>query len=127
MPVTYSVSIDVPNLDEGMRFYGSVFGFIEAASPVEGYVVLKNGDSTIGLLEKAAGSKPAEGSNEVRHYERHWTPVHVDFRVEDFEESLEAAVSAGGRCEQKFAGGKHSPITFCSDPFGNGFCILGTK
>lgn len=126
MPVNYSVSIDVPNLDKGIRFYGDVFGYVEAARPVEGYVVLKSGDLKIGLLEKAAGTKAAVGSDEVRHYERHWTPVHVDFRVEDFEETLEAALSAGAKCEQKFDGGNHPPIAFCSDPFGNGFCVLGT-
>lgn len=120
----YSVSIDVPNLDDGVRFYRQVFGFDETSRPVAAYAVLRHGDAEIGLLEKAAGTRPAEGSGDTRRYERHWTPVHVDFRVDDLEATLALVLSAGGHCEQKFDGGEHSPIAFCSDPFGNGFCIL---
>ena len=40
MTVTYTVSIDVPDLDEGIRFYGDVFGYVEAMRPIEGYVVV---------------------------------------------------------------------------------------
>jgi predicted enzyme related to lactoylglutathione lyase len=124
---TYSVSIDVPILEEGVRFYGEVFGYAEAARPVEGYVVLNSGESKIGILEKPAGTKPAVGSDEVRRYDRHWTPVHIDFSVENFEDTLQRAVAAGAICEQKFDGGEHPPVAFCSDPFGNGFCIIGTN
>lgn len=45
----YSVSIDVPSIDEGLRFYGEAFGFVETARPVDGYAVLKCGDAEIGL------------------------------------------------------------------------------
>ena len=121
----YSVSIDVPTLEEGLAFYGRAFGFVETARPVAGYAVLKLDDAVIGLLEKPAGTRPAEGSSDVRRYDRHWTPVHIDFHVDEFEEALSAALNAGARCEQKFEGGEHPPVAFCSDPFGNGFCIIG--
>jgi predicted enzyme related to lactoylglutathione lyase len=123
----YTVLIDVPSLDEGAAFYAQAFGFVESARPMEGYAVLKCDDSEIGLLEKAAGTHPAKGSSDVRRYERHWTPVHTDFYVDDFEAVLANVVDAGGKCEQKFEGGKHAPIAFCSDPFGNGFCVVGKK
>jgi hypothetical protein len=35
-------------------------------------------------------------------------------------------VNAGAKCEQKFESGSRPPIAFCSDPFGNGFCVVGT-
>jgi len=121
----YLVSIDVPDLDLGIEFFSDAFGFVEAARPVTGYASLKCGDMEIGLLEKAPGTKPAPGSDDVRDYTRHWTPVHLDFYVADFEQTLNAALDAGAKCEQKFEGGKHPPVAFCSDPFGNGFCIIG--
>jgi hypothetical protein len=31
------------------------------------------------------------------------------------------------KCEQKFEDGARPPIAFCSDPFGNGFCVVGTR
>ncbi len=123
----YSVSIDVANLDEGIRCYSDAFGFVEAARPVASYAILACGDLEIGLLEKAAGTNPAEGSDDVRRYERHWTPVHIDFSVEQFEDALQRALTAGAKCEQKFEGGDHPPVAFCSDPFGNGFCVIGKK
>jgi len=124
----YSVSIDVPRLDEGLRFYRDALGLAEMSRPVATYVVLECGHSQIGLIEKSAGSKQAEGADDVRRYERHWTPVHIDFHVDDFEGFLAKAVNAGAKCERKFAGGgAHPPIAFCSDPFGNGFCVVGTS
>ena len=123
----YSVSIDVPILDDGLRFYGEVFDFVESARPVEGYAVLTCGDVEIGLIEKAAGTRPARVSSDLRRYKRHWTPVHIDFYVEDFESALARALAAGAQCEKQFSDGDHPPAAFCSGPFGNGFCIIGGK
>ncbi len=123
----YSLTIDVPCLDEGLRFYQDTFGFVGVARPVAGYAVLSCGDCKIGLIEKSAGSKPAKGSDDFRRYERHWTPVHIDFHVEHFEQALQKALSANGKCEQKFEATEHPPVAFCCDPFGNGFCIIGKK
>ena len=121
----YSVTIDVPQLDEGLRFYRDALGLTEVARPIPTYAILKYGDARIGLMEKSAGTKPAKGADDVRRYERHWTPVHIDFHVDDFETALANAVSAGAKCEQKFEGGTRPPVAFCSDPFGHGFCIIG--
>ena len=121
----YSVSIDVPKLEEGLRFYRDALGLTEIARPIPIYAILQCGEAQIGIMEKPAGSKPAAGSHDVRRYERHWTPVHVDFQVDDFEGVLERAVKAGAIVEQKHAVRGRPPIAFCSDPFGNGFCILG--
>lgn len=123
----YSVTIDVPQLDEGLKFYCDALGLTEVARPVATYAILDCGGGQIGLIEKTAGTQPAMGSDEVRRYERHWTPVHIDLHVEDFDAVLQQAVNAGAKCEQKFQGGRRPPIAFCSDPFGNGFCIVGTK
>ncbi len=123
----YSVSIDVPDLESGIRFYAAAFGFSESSRPVESYAILKKDDAEIGIIEKKAGTSPAKDCGDVRRYERHWTPVHIDFYVDDFEKTLNAAIKAGAKCEQEFEGGKHPPVAFCSDPFGNGFCIIGRR
>jgi predicted enzyme related to lactoylglutathione lyase len=120
-----TLSIDVPSLDEGIEFFGKVFGFVETSRPHPGYAMLGAGDSTIGLLAKPAGSSPARGSSDVRRYDRHWTPVHIDFRVEDFEGTLKRALEAGATSEQVHRVKDYPPVAFCSDPFGHGFCIVG--
>ena len=60
----YSVSIDVPKVDDGLRFYCDALGLTEIARPVPTYAILKCGDARIGLFEKPAGSKPAPQSAE---------------------------------------------------------------
>lgn len=122
----YAVTIDVPTLDDGLRFYRDALGLTEVARPIAAYVVLACGSAHIGLMEKAAGTKPAKGADNVRRYDRHWTPVHIDFHVDDFEAVLAKALAAGATCEQKFVTDKRPPVAFCSDPFGHGFCIIGT-
>jgi predicted enzyme related to lactoylglutathione lyase len=70
---------------------------------------------------KAEGSRPTP-SPHTRSYLRHWTPVHLDLHVEDFEEAVSRAKEAGASIERQFT--KPKAIAFCSDPFGNGFCII---
>lgn len=123
----YSVSIDVPSLDDGLRFYRDALGLAEIARPIATYAVLACGSSRIGLIEKAAGTSPAKGAADIRRYDRHWTPVHIDFHVEDLDGFLAKALNAGATCEQRFDIDGRPPIAFCADPFGNGFCIIGTR
>lgn len=120
-----TVSIDVPSLDEGLKFFSEAFGFVESSRPHPGYAVLSAGEMTLGLLAKPAGSKPAPGSQDLRTYARHWTPVHVDFRVQDFEATLKRALVAGAKAEQVHRVPGYPPVAFCADPFGHGFCIVG--
>ena len=122
-----TVSVDVPTIEDGLQFFGDAFGFIETSRPHPAFVVLTAGESTISLLAKPAGSSPAKGSDDVRKYSRHWTPVHMDFRVEDFEATLEKAINAGAIAEQIHRVAGYPPVAFCSDPFGHGFCIVGQK
>ena len=120
-----TVAIDVPTIEQGLKFFGAAFGFVETSRPHPDYAILTSGDSTIGLLAKPAGSSPAKGSDDVRKYERHWTPVHIDFRVEDFDAALKRALAAGAKSEQVHRVSGYPPLAFCSDPFGHGFCIVG--
>lgn len=122
-----SVSIDVPDLAAGVRFYSEAFGFTKVAEPYPGVVVLRAGDATITLLEKREGSKPSPDTGDARRYERHWTPVHLDFHVDDMAAALDRALEAGARKEQYFAHPEHGAAAFCADPFGHGFCLLERK
>jgi predicted enzyme related to lactoylglutathione lyase len=125
--ISVSVSVDVPDMAAGVRFYSSVFGFTKASEPVPGVVVLRAGASSICLLEKRAGTQASTLTRETRRYERHWTPVHMDFHVDDFEAALAKALAAGAMQEQLFEDAEHGSVAFCSDPFGHGFCLIESK
>jgi predicted enzyme related to lactoylglutathione lyase len=123
--VSVSVSIDVPNLEQGVSFYAT-FGFSKVAEPYPGVLVLRAGDMSICLLEKAQGSKPSPNTQDTRGYHRHWTPVHLDFHVDNLTEVVDKVVAAGAVVEQRFDT-PNGAAAFCSDPFGHGFCLIQHK
>jgi predicted enzyme related to lactoylglutathione lyase len=121
------ITIDVPDLAAGIAFYGAVFGYAEVARPVPVYAVVEGPQGRIGLMEKSSGSRPTPASGPVRDYARHWTPVHLDFHVDDLEAVLARLVAAGGTVEQRHTAPGRPGVAFCADPFGHGFCILGPR
>jgi predicted enzyme related to lactoylglutathione lyase len=125
--ISVSVSVDVPSLEEGLRFYGEAFGFTKSAEPFPGVAVLSAGEAKLLLLAKVPGSSPSPHSDEKRHYDRHWTPVHIDFHVDDFKGSLAKALAAGARQERLFDDPGRPAVAFCSDPFGHGFCLIENR
>lgn len=124
MTPTVSVSIDVASLAQGIAFYCAAFGFAEKSRPVAGVAVLSGLGIELCLLEKAPGSKPAPATEDRRKYERHWTPVHLDFHVDDLRAALARVEALGAKREQLFENPEHGSAAFCSDPFGHGFCLL---
>lgn len=124
MTITASVSIDVPNLAQGVVFYCGAFGFSKKGEPVPGVAVLQGLNVELCLLERPAGSKPSPNTRDRRTFERHWTPVHLDFHVEDLHAALERAEALGAKREQVFENPQHGSAAFCTDPFGHGFCLL---
>jgi predicted enzyme related to lactoylglutathione lyase len=60
----------------------------------------------------------------VRDYARHWTPVHLDFVVDDIDSAVTRAREAGARLEGEIRVGAWGKIAGMADPFGNGFCLI---
>ncbi|HEX5281019.1 MAG TPA: VOC family protein [Micropepsaceae bacterium] len=125
--ISIEICIDVPDLTQGVRFYSDAFGFSKGLEPYPGVAVLQAGAVAITLLEKREQSKPSPNTRDVRHYDRHWTPVHLDFHVDDLKAALDRAVNSGAIKEQFFESAQHGSAAFCSDPFGHGFCLLERK
>ena len=123
MTITISVSIDVPGLAEGVAFYCAAFGLSKKSEPVPGVAVLHGLNVELCLLEKPPGSKPSPITVDRRKFERHWTPVHLDFHVDDLHAALERVEALGAKREQVFEHAGYGSAAFCS-PFGHGFCLL---
>ena len=119
------VSIDVPDLEAGLRFYESVFGLVEIARPFPTMAILDANNVTVCMHQKSAGTKPSPNGTDVRRFERHWTPVHLDLHVQDFDGVVGRVRAGGGLVEMEFHEHGPRPTAFCSDPFGNGFCVIG--
>jgi catechol 2,3-dioxygenase-like lactoylglutathione lyase family enzyme len=96
MTITASVSIDVPSLAEGVAFYCGAFGFSKKSESVPGVAVLHGLNVELCLLEKPAGSTPSPDTADRRKFERHWTPEHLDFHVDDLHATLARVEALAG-------------------------------
>ena len=121
--IKISVSIDVSNLKQAEIFYIEALGCKKLRDQGADMVVLATDNCDIYLQEKEAGTKPLASSAVVRDYERHWTPVHLDFLTENIDEAVKKIVQLGGLHEGG-ENGDWGSIAHCADPFGNGFCVI---
>ena len=116
-----SVSIDVPDMGQALDFYTQALGCDFEKKYSGEWQVVSLDSLDIHLQKKEAGTIGA--GEHRRDYERHWTPVHLDFTVDDIHPVCAAIVKFGGRVEsQSFT--EHADIACCADPFGNGFCVI---
>jgi len=119
------VNVDVDDLERAIEFYTAALGLRVARRLFDGSVAeILGASSQIYLMAKPAGSPASRPSTSVRDYRRHWTPVHLDFAVDDVPAAVERAVAAGAKLEgeiQSYSWGRQATL---SDPFGHGFCVL---
>lgn len=120
----FLVNLDVDDLARAERFYTEAFG-LEAGRRFGRHALeLLGGPTPIYLLVKKPGSRPAATIAQARSYERHWTPAHLDFVVDDLELAVEKAVRAGAKLEPPVETHAWGRIAMLADPFGHGFCLL---
>ncbi|WNZ57612.1 VOC family protein [Microbulbifer sp. MKSA007] len=120
--IKLSISIDVSNIKQAEDFYIKALGCKKLRDQA-GMSVISVENCDIYLQEKEARSAAAPTETAERNYSRHWTPVHIDFLTENVDEIVKRIVKLGGKHE----GGERGDwgtIAYCSDPFGNGFCVI---
>jgi predicted enzyme related to lactoylglutathione lyase len=118
------VDIDVPDLAPAIAFYCAAFGLHLQRIMDDDVAELTGGSAIIYLLQKDAGSKYASSVSESRQYSRHWTPVHIDFVVEDLKQATKHVLDAGAIRESECVEWHGSSCATFSDPFGHGFCLI---
>jgi predicted enzyme related to lactoylglutathione lyase len=105
------VNIDVDDLEKGIGFYQSAFGLRLSRRLFDGTVAEMVGvSSNIYLLTKPSGTLASPQVSLTRDYRRHWTPVHLDFEVDDVGAAVQRALAAGAKLEgdiQMFVWGPH--------------------
>lgn len=120
----FLVNIDVDVLDTAEAFYTRAFGLRPGRRFGSDGVELLGGPAPIYLLVKHAGSCATAQVRDRRDYRRHWTPIHLDWVVEDLGAALLRATAAGARVEKAPAEHAWGRIALLADPFGHGFCLL---
>jgi predicted enzyme related to lactoylglutathione lyase len=120
--VTVLINIDVPDAESGVRFYRAAFGLKVGRRFGNDFVELLGWEAPVYLLAKKAGTAGAGG--DLRRYERHWTPFHLDIVVDDVDAAVARAVAAGAMLEAPAKDTPYGRIAMLGDPFGHGFCLL---
>jgi predicted enzyme related to lactoylglutathione lyase len=120
--VSLLINIDVPDIEAGERFFCDAFGLRVGRRFGEDFVELLGWPAPVYLLLKAQGTLGA--GDDIRRYERHWTPVHPDIAVDDLDAALARASAAGATVELAPRDAPYGRIAMLADPFGHGFCLI---
>lgn len=120
----FLVNIDVDDLASAEAFYTAAFGLTPGRRFGAHGVELLGGPAPIYLLVKPSGTSATPQVRDRRDYRRHWTPVHLDWVVDDLDIALDRAVAAGARVEHAAATHAWGRIALLADPLGHGFCLL---
>lgn len=122
------INIDVDDLAGATAFYTRALGLQVGRRLGDDFVELVGASSRIYLILARAGTRPHPDSPtsaaSTRSYQRHWTPVHLDFVVTDMQAAIDRALRAGAKLEGPARQEPYGLLALLSDPFGHGFCLL---
>jgi predicted enzyme related to lactoylglutathione lyase len=118
------VNIDVPDMEAAVAFYTAAFGLTVGRRFDADFVELLGRDAPIYLLRKDAGSSIGPAGGDTRRYQRHWTPIHPDFVVDDIKAATARVLAAGAVQEGGTCDAPYGRLAMFADPFGHGFCLL---
>ncbi len=119
------ITIDVDDLDRAVEFYCGGLGLALVERNPD-WARLELDGQTFWLCPFAAGPH----GTITRDFGRHWTPIHLDFIVDDVDKAVERALAAGGRLDGEIRRMEPEPlgclsdVANLSDPSGNGVDLL---
>ena len=118
------LNVDVPDIAAGEAFYTAALGLTVGRRFGDGFVELLGSGAPIYLLKKDAGTPIGPAGGDPRRYERHWTPIHPDFVVEDMDAAIARVLAAGAVQEGETCEAPYGRLAMFADPFGHGFCLI---
>ncbi len=121
------ICIDVNDMERAVAFYTEGLGLQVGRRFQSGFVELLGAGSPIDLLLQAEGSRPLPGEAATRSFQRHWTPVHLDFVVDDIDAAVSRLLRYGAVLEQPVTDRVWGRIAGLADPFGHGLDLLEFK
>ncbi len=118
------ICIDVDDVDRAVEFYGKGLGLVVAEHHAD-WAQLKLNEQTFWIVR----IEPGPDGPISRDYRRHWTPIHLDFIVDDLKEAVKRALAAGGRLDREINTqveplGNSADVANLADPAGNGIDLL---
>jgi predicted enzyme related to lactoylglutathione lyase len=88
------------------------------------WIELEGANCPIFLLANRPAVADLGSATATRSYERHWTPVHLDFIVEDIDASVRRLIALGASLDREIQTREYGRMAKMADPFGNGFDLI---
>ena len=117
--VTVHAYIEVTDAAAGIAFYCDGVGLTLQRRLSPTWIELAGANLPIFLLANRPATRKVE-----RSYERHWTPVHLDFIVSDLDATVARLAALGGSLDRDIKLREYGRIANMADPFGNGFDLI---
>ena len=121
---SFVINIDVPDLRAAVEFYTSAFALKVGRRFDDKFIELVGAEIPVYLLETRAGTQIGPAGGDVRRFERHWSPIHPDFIVDDIESAIARVTWAGAVQEGETRDEPYGKLAMFGDPFGHGFCLI---
>ncbi len=116
--------IEVTELERGIEFYSQGLGLTLKRRLSLNWVELDGANLPIFLLANRPVVADLGTTKATRSYERHWTPVHLDFIVADLDNAVARLGALGAALDRDIKVREYGRIANMADPFGNGFDLI---
>ena len=116
--------IEVTTVEAGIAFYCEGLGLTLKRRLSPRWIELDGANLPIYLLAGRSEIADLGSTTAQRNYERHWTPVHLDFVVNDLVGMLTRLLALGASLDREVKSREYGRIANMADPFGNGFDLI---
>jgi predicted enzyme related to lactoylglutathione lyase len=122
--LTVHAYIEVTEAAKGIEFYCDGLGLSVLRRLSPRWIELTGGNLPIFLLAGRPAIADLGSTTATRRFERHWTPVHLDFIVADLDAMVARLTGLGGVLDRDVQTREYGRIAYMADPFGNGFDLI---
>jgi len=116
--------IDVTNIQAGLDFNCDGLGLTLKRRLSPRWVELAGAILPVLLLGGRAAVADLRRIKLPRSYDRHVTPVHLDFVVDNLDEAVGQLLTRGASLDRPIGEREYGKIANMADPFGNGFDLI---
>ena len=116
--------IEVADLERGIAFYCDGLGLALKRRLSAGWVELAGANLPVFLLGNRPPLADLGATRVPRRFERHWTPVHLDFIVPDLDAAVARLTGFGAALDRPAQQREYGRMANMADPFGNGFDLI---
>jgi len=116
--------IDVADPERAIAFYCDGLGLTVKRRLDRDWIELAGAAIPIFLLSNRPAIVDLGSTKAPRRFDRHWTPVHLDFIVSELDVTVSRLKEKGGTLDRAIEAKEYGRIAYMADPFGNGFDLI---